>query len=82
MINKLVNPVLQMKNVNTSGDEQINVDTRGIKEYALLFVNSLDANKRKRFKNMLNAGISCGESVAKLYNLNTREFMKEVKAII
>ena len=50
-----------------------------IKDYAKSFINGMEKTQLKRFKQMLENNIEAGMSVAKSYNIDYSEFIKEVK---
>lgn len=53
-----------------------------VTDYAISFVYGMGTEQRKRFKQMLDNGISCGKSVAMNYGVNYDELMTEVKRIL
>jgi hypothetical protein len=53
-----------------------------IQDYAIAFIYGMGKNQRNRFKEMLNQGIECGESVAVNYGIDYKDFIKEVKRIL
>lgn len=50
-----------------------------IQDYASAFLNGLGETQRLRFKQMLEAGIQCGMSIADSYQINYDDFITEVK---
>lgn len=51
-------------------------------DYAITFVYGMGKTQRERFKQMLNQGITCGESVAYNYGIEFEPFIAEVKRIL
>lgn len=60
-------------------------DSKGnynVEDYAIAFVFGMNLTQRNRFKQMLQHGIKCGESVALNYGIDYDDLMKEVKRIL
>lgn len=73
---KINNKYLKVDDVeNVNKNKQHN----NLKDYAVSFIQGMSETQRARFKNMLENKIECGMSVAKLYGLDYREFISEVK---
>lgn len=53
-----------------------------VEDYAIAFVYGMGKAQRERFKNMLQQGIKCGESVALNYGIDYNDLMQEVKRIL
>lgn len=53
-----------------------------IEDYALSFVSGMSNTQRKRFKQMLEQGIKCGECIALNYGVNYDDLMNEVKRVL
>jgi len=53
-----------------------------VEDYAIAFVYGMGKSQRERFKNMLQQGIKCGESVALNYGIDYNDLMQEVKRIL
>lgn len=53
-----------------------------IQDYAITFVYGMGISQRERFKQMLEQGIKCGESVAISYGVDYDQLMNEVKRIL
>jgi hypothetical protein len=83
-VNSLIDPKRKIKETGINIEEQQTISTKDItiSQYAKAFVNSLDDDKRVRFKKMIESGIKCGTSIAKLYNIPIDKFIAEVKKII
>jgi hypothetical protein len=68
--------------VNTSIDAKSNNGKFSIQDYAITFVYGMGKSQRERFKQMLEQGIKCGESVAISYGVDYDQLMNEVKRIL
>ena len=53
-----------------------------IQDYAVSFVYGMGKEQRNRFRQMLQKGYECGESIAKNYGVEYKPFIKEVKRIM
>ena len=87
MANKLIDPVGRFTSSPTSpvAAGTVAFGTEGgytVKEHAQTFIDSLSAEQRRRFKKMIEAGVNVGESIAKTYGLDSKEFIKALKQVI
>lgn len=82
MINRLINlhPTISKGNKFTVYD-QMNANA-SIRDYAIAFLSGMSDTQKARFKKMMENGIECGMSVAKNYNIDYNEFIREVKQIL
>lgn len=53
-----------------------------IDDYAIAFVYGMSSSQRKRFKQMLEQGIKCGECVALNYGVDYDDLIQSVKRIL
>ena len=75
MVEEGMEEVVKQKENNFNGKYSIS-------DYAISFVYGMGKTQRERFKEMLEQGISCGQSIASNYGVDYDELMKEVKRIL
>jgi len=78
----MVNTVMQIPMEKSKSNSLVLKNQYSTEDYAITFVYGMGKNQRERFKQMLEQGITCGESVAYNYGIEFEPFIAEVKRIL
>lgn len=68
--------------IDIKSDKPMKNGKFSIEDYAITFVYGMGKAQRDRFKQMLEQGIKCGESIALSYGVDYDQLMNEIKRIL